>query len=99
MKASIASLFKKRELSRQLRFVVWIVTGLAKIANCQCRKLSTGAEDECNEKRKRVSEAWTSLPRLANHAIVLSGLESCAVEKNKLYYGDNLEVLRQHIQG
>ncbi|MGD0415181.1 MAG: DNA methyltransferase [Terriglobales bacterium] len=36
--------------------------------------------------------------RLANYAIVLSGLESCRRGKSKLYYGDNLEVLRQHVK-
>jgi 16S rRNA G966 N2-methylase RsmD len=34
----------------------------------------------------------------SNYATAQTALQFVAVEKNQLYYGDNLEVLRQHIR-
>jgi len=36
--------------------------------------------------------------KLANYAVAFSGLESCRSGKEQTLYGDNLEVLRQHVK-
>ncbi len=50
------------------------------------------------DSRNRNARSVLTHTKLANYAIELSAVESGAVEKNKLYYGDNLEVLRQHVK-
>jgi 16S rRNA G966 N2-methylase RsmD len=58
-----------------------------------------GVEGPCV--RSQHDECFKAFPlriQTSNYATAQSALKSPAVQKNQLYYGDNLEVLRQHIK-